>query len=379
MSDRDSDMSLIRVALVTNIPAPYRIPVYERLADKPGCALHLVYCSGSEPDRAWRLKAGQFDKTYLKQRFITFRGRFIHVNPDVWPTLRAMRPDVVITTGYNPTHLMAWAYALLHRVPHIVMTDGTLQSEADQSFMHRLIRRVVLAGSRAFVGPSNGSLALFHRYGVARARMFKSHLCANNAAYDSVQGTPKLYDLLFCGRMVAVKNPLFALDLACALSARLGRRVSLAYLGAGELEADVRQRAAALAHQVDVTFLGFAQQDELPARYAAAKLFLFPTSWDPWGVVANEACAAGLPVLVTPEAGCAGDLVTDGFNGRVIPLEMATWVDACAQLLTDAGAYARMSANARKAVEAFNFDEAAQGLWQAVCLAVGQPESGANG
>ena len=58
-------------------------------------------------------------------------------------------------------------------------------------------------------------------------------------------------------------------------------------------------------------FHGFAAQRELPDLYRSAKVFLFPTLADVWGVVANEACAAGLPVIVSPHAGVAGELVRD--------------------------------------------------------------------
>jgi len=41
-----------RVAVVTNIPAPYRLPVYDALAAEPDIDLTVIYCSGREPDRA---------------------------------------------------------------------------------------------------------------------------------------------------------------------------------------------------------------------------------------------------------------------------------------------------------------------------------------
>ena len=358
--------------MVTNIPAPYRIPVYERLAADPDCQLHLVYCSGSEPDRAWKLKGGEFAKVYLKERFWTFKGRFIHFNPDVWGALRDIQPDVVVTTGYNPTHLLAFLYARLHGVAHVVMTDGTKESESEYSWAHRLVRRVVFAGSAAFVGASQGALDLFAQYGVPAARTFKSHLCADNAAYEGVQQTPKRYDLLFSGRMVGIKNPFFVLDVARSLSARLQRRVSVAFLGSGDLQPELKARAQALAGELDVSFPGFIQQADLPGYYAAARIFLFPTSWDPWGVVANEACAAGVPVLVTPQAGVSGDLIQDGRNGWIMPMDLLAWTSRCEQLLTDADLYARMSAQARELVQAFNFDAASLGLKSAIVLAAGR-------
>lgn len=362
----------IRVAMVTNIPAPYRIPIYERLAADSDCQLHLVYCSGAEPDRAWKLKGGEFEKVYLKERFWTIKGRFIHFNPDVWGALHHIRPDVVVTTGYNPTHLLAFLYARLHGVAHVVMTDGTKASEAEYSWAHRLVRRVVFAGSAAFVGASQGALDLFAQYGVPAARTFKSHLCADNAAYEGVQQTPKRYDLLFSGRMVGIKNPFFVLDVARSLAARLQRRVSVAFLGSGDLQPELKARAQALANELDVSFPGFIQQADLPVYYAAARIFLFPTSWDPWGVVANEACAAGVPVLVTPQAGVSGDLIEDGRNGWIMPLDVSAWTTRCECLLTDPDLYARMSGQARELVQPFNFDAAAEGLKSAVVLAAGR-------
>lgn len=361
----------IKVALVTNIPAPYRVPVFERLAQHEGCELHLVYCSGSEPDRAWQVKEGAYQQHFLKERFVSVRGRFIHVNPDVGAVLRQIGADVVVTTGYNPTHLLAFWHAWRTGVPHVAMTDGTARSEAGLSMVHRLLRRMVLGASKAFVGPSEGSFALFAQYGVQRARMFKSHLCADNAAFEALTPPPvKEYDFLFSGRFVAIKNPGFAIEVARGAAQRLGRRVSLAFMGAGEMEGALRDQARSVADEVDVRFLGFAQQHELPARYTAARVFLFPTSWDPWGVVANEACAAGVPVVVTPEAGAANELVQDGINGLIRPLSLDVWVDACAGLLADPARAAAMGEAGRLAVKAYSYDAAADGLWRAVTCAV---------
>jgi glycosyltransferase involved in cell wall biosynthesis len=87
-------------------------------------------------------------------------------------------------------------------------------------------------------------------------------------------------------------------------------------------------------------------------------------------VVANEACAAGLPTLVTAEAGAAKELIRDGKNGYVLPLNVEAWVDACMRLLSDPQLYAQQSAAAIRAVRPYNFDAAADGIWQAVKAAV---------
>jgi glycosyltransferase involved in cell wall biosynthesis len=51
--------------------------------------------------------------------------------------------------------------------------------------------------------------------------------------------------------------------------------------------------------------------ESLPQLYASASGFILPSSFEPWGLVVNEAMAAGLPVAVSEECGCAPDLVND--------------------------------------------------------------------
>lgn len=359
----------MRVAMVTNIPAPYRLPVYEQLAANGALDLCVFFFSGREPDRDWSLPAGRFQQVFLQENFLRFRDRFIHFNPGLWRQLKRFRPDVIITTGFNPSHLIAFAYARVNRVRHVAMTDGTQTSEKKLSWLHRMVRRIVYRRSTAFIGASNGTHDLYRSYGIAHERIFKSNLCADNAAFASAPSVPKRYDFIFCGRFAAVKNPFFAIDVACAVSQRLGRRVSMLFVGSGELLADMEAAVQARAEWLVATFAGFATQAELPALYGAARLFLFPTQWDPWGVVVNEACAAGLPVLISPVAGSADELVVDGDNGCVLPLVLSRWTDAAVELLGNPQRYAAMSQRSLARVAEYSYQNAAQGIMDAVAPA----------
>jgi glycosyltransferase involved in cell wall biosynthesis len=356
----------IRVAMVTNIPAPYRLPIYERVVKHQDIDFCVFFCSGREPDREWDLQEAAFKQVYFKEKFITYRNRYIHCNPDAWSALKAFRPDVIVTTGFNPTFLVAYLYARLHGARHVAMTDGTAFTESGLSFVHRLVRRVVYGGSRAFIGASEGSFKLYRCYGVSDASMFQSHLCADNDAYRPVPPGVKRHDFVFSARFIEAKNPLFAMDVAAGTARRLKRRLSLLLLGSGEMEGPMREKAEAIREHVDVTFAGFVKQADLPAHYASARILLFPTAIDTWGVVANEACAAGLPVLVTPMAGVADDLVVDGDNGFVLPLDEARWTDACTRLLSDARMYERFARASVDRVARFSYDHAAQGICDAV-------------
>ncbi len=354
------------MVIVTNIPAPYRLPVYALLAQEPDLDLHVIYCSGREPDREWNLGPAQFSQTFLNDSFVRYKGRFIHFNHDVWSVLQSCKPDIVITTGFNPTHLMAYAWTRLNGARHVAMTDGTLESEQTLTTLHSSLRRHVYARTAAFIGASEGAMRLYRSYGLDSSVMFKSHLCANNALFLNAPQQAKKYDFMFCGRFEVVKSPFFALNVARAVALQLGRQVSIVFVGSGGLEAQIRSYAKTLEAYVQTVFAGFATQEALPAWYHASRIFLFPTRWDPWGVVANEACAAGVPVLVTSAAGAAGELVRDGENGFVLPLDREQWAAAAVRLLTDESLYMAMSRRAREQVSDYSYENAAHGIAQAV-------------
>jgi glycosyltransferase involved in cell wall biosynthesis len=373
MSSVESQRPRTRVAIVTNIPTPYRTPVFERVAMADDIELLVIFFSGREPDREWDIGEGSYRQVYLSERFLSVRGRFIHLNPDTWETLRSFKPDVVVTTGFNPSHLLAFAYAYWSGVQHVAMTDGTYLSEVKLSPLHRIVRRIVYKRSATFVGASDGSLELYHAYGIEPRRVFKSHLCANNEAFATEIGRPKQFDFIFCGRFVQIKNPLFALKVASEVAKRLGRRVSIVFVGSGEMEDEMRAAAQAVQHEVESFFPGFATQNELPRWYGEARIFLFPTRWEPWGVVANEACAAGIPTLVSPTAGSAQELIRHGENGYILTLDVSRWVDAAVQLLSNPELYARMSARGLELVDSYSYDNAARGIVAACRVACGRP------
>ena len=66
-----------------------------------------------------------------------------------------------------------------------------------------------------------------------------------------------------------------------------------------------------------VTVSDFVQPHALPDLYAGAGALVLPSREDLWGVVALEACTAGLPVVVSDGCGAADDLATPANGFRV--------------------------------------------------------------
>jgi glycosyltransferase involved in cell wall biosynthesis len=366
----------MRVAMVMNNPPPYRIPVFDRLAEQLD-GFKMFYCCRREPDREWNVGELRHDHVYLPGKALAYRGRYIHFNPGVWRELKRYAPNVVITSGFNPTMLIAWLYACWKRVPHVVFADGWSGSEAALSAAHHLVRRIVYRRTEAFVGASVHTMDMFARAGIPEEAIFQSHLCVDNTRFGRTHREERPYDVMFSGRIVPRKLPHFFAVVACGLAQRRGGLRALV-LGSGPEEEGMRE-SMEKESRLSVDFAGYLRQEDLPERYAAARLLLFPTEVDPWGVVANEACATGTPVVTCEAAGAAGDLVVHGDNGLVLPIDSETWIDEVDALLSDEGRWKRMSARAREAVRRFDFDAAAEGVVRASCYAMRSPRPRGGG
>lgn len=349
------------------MPHPYREKIHERVSERLHGDYHVIYCVKREPDRAWDISLGAYSKSLLRKSFFAHKGKYytkyIHVNFDVWPALNRLDPRIVITTGFNPTFIFAFVWCLVKGRKHIPYTEGWLKSEESLSAIHFLVRRLVFSLSNAFIAASPNTRELFRHYGCPEASIFLSHMCADNDYYKRFAGSEKKYDIIFSGQFIHRKMPFFFAEVVKLLKVRKpDLRVLL--LGDGPDRGaflDAVQKSG-----VEFDYAGYVSQRDLPAHYASARILLFPTREDTWGLVANEACAVGVPVVTCPNAGAANNLVIDGYNGFVLDLDAETWCEHVWKLLDDRTQWEVFSRNALKKVQEYNYDSAAEGIIQAV-------------
>jgi UDP-glucose:(heptosyl)LPS alpha-1,3-glucosyltransferase len=94
--------------------------------------------------------------------------------------------------------------------------------------------------------------------------------------------------------------------------------------------------------------------------FAAADVFVFPTVYDPFGLVITEAMASGLPVVTSRAAGAA-ELVTPGVDGFTTeePWDAAAIADRLAALRDSRGLRESVGTAARRRVEPLTWDRTA--------------------
>lgn len=355
----------MKIVIVTNIPAPYRLPIYKRLNEKYGDDFLVIYCAKRESNRLWSLDDFGFNYIFLEENFKEKKDGFnyVHNNPDVFKRLKSFNPDIVITTGFNPTHIYAWLYATLFMKRHICMTDGWKRNEEKLSIVHKMVRKIVFRTSKAFIGAGKNSLDLYRSYKIKDEHLFQSHLCIDNDRFKNNQKFDnREYDLMFSGQFIDIKSPLFFADVAHKIS-KIKKDLKVLILGDGPLKKvfiDKMNR-----YKIDYRYVGFVEQKELAKYYSSSKLFLFPTKKDAWGVVVNEAMASGTPVVTTPFAGVVDDLVIDKKNGYILDIDSDIWAKKSIEILNSPKLWKELSQNAKESVEKFNFDNATLGIVEA--------------
>lgn len=147
---------------------------------------------------------------------------------------------------------------------------------------------------------------------------------------------------------------------------------SLVFIGDGEEHEELVALAGGETVGRRVHFVPFRTQEELAVYYRFAAALVLPSLYgETWGLVVNEAMAAGLPVLVSRQCGCVATLVRDGENGYVFDPGDQQGVERT--LLQFAGLdpvrRIEMGRASKAIIAGWDMERFCRGMWDAVSFA----------
>jgi glycosyltransferase involved in cell wall biosynthesis len=358
--------------IISDIPTPWREPVFERVYRQLAGAVQVVYFKNNERRRLWAFKMGSYPKAILRAITLTIGDTERFINPGLVLFLLRRRPRValVFASIKDPSGWLAMVLCRLLGTKVALLDDSWLGRDRDVGGLKHWARYLVynLFGD-AFVGASRQTLRMFRQYNprIREEQCFLSHLVADNEYFESRlrdQHLERPFDVMFSGRIAKAKNPAFFAEVCAGIKTRRGQcRVLI--IGEGEEFLKAQMCDIFEQHGVSFEFAGFIPHAALPDYYAQSRLLLLPTSGDCWGVVINEAMAAGTPVITTEWTAAVGELVLHERNGYVLPLEVQTWASAASDLLSCHSRWECFSQCARRTVKEFNYDRAALGILEA--------------
>ncbi|MGH8443553.1 MAG: glycosyltransferase [Nevskiaceae bacterium] len=330
----------MKVLWLASHPIQYQAPLFRELARR--CDLLVAYAhrqSAAQQGNAGYGIAFDWDVNLLsgyRSVFLAPSSRQPSIerfwrcrSAEVAPLIERERPDTVVLGGWNLlVYWQALRAARRQGIPVLARTDS--RSRPADSAPRRALRTLALRRFSGYLAAGVRSSEYLRSHGVAVTRIFvcphtvdverfarsRARSAQARASLRAGLGLPAdSFIAVFVGRLIGLKRPGDLLEALAA--ARLPSRAQAVFVGSGPLAEGLARRAGELG--VNARFAGFRNQSELPDWLAAADVLVLPSAAETWGMVVNEALAAGCPAIVSSGAGCAADFAAHAPAVRVYP------------------------------------------------------------
>ena len=288
-------------------------------------------------------------------------------------------PDAILVIGWRYKGHFACMRYFKGKIPVLFRGDSTLTDEKIN--IKTVFRRIFLSfiyryiDVALYVGTNNKNYFLAHGlterqlypafHAVDNDRFSQNHIVKNDAQElrQNLGISPNDFVVLFAGKLEKKKNPLVILELAKLIK---DKEIVFLVTGNGKLEREFKNRAV---QDPRIKFLDFQNQSKMPAVYAAADLLLLPSTGpgETWGLVANEAMACALPIIISSKAGGAIDLVNE--NGIIVdPEDVGRMSKFIEEVKNDKKRHEKLKMNSLQHIQNFNFTQIVEGIERACGL-----------
>ncbi|UUX52048.1 glycosyltransferase family 4 protein [Nisaea acidiphila] len=372
------------VALLVNFVPPYRVALFRAL-EREVRRLTVLVSTEMEADRPWQAETAGLDIRRIRSFALPYRRHHpdgfsealtIHFSWDLLPRLASLGPDVVISSEFGLRSLQAGFYRWLaplfgRRTRLLVWATVSEQTERGRGGLRMGLRRLIARMADGAVTNGASGARYLESIGFVPKRIFQIHQSTDLERFDALPpaapGPDGTIRLVSVGSLIPRKGLMPFLErLAAWCRAHPERRLHWRLVGDGPERAKLE--AAELPANLEIELAGNRDYGAVPDLLTDRDLFVFPTLADEWGLVVNEAMAAGLPVFGSHLAQAAEEMIAEGENGWLFDPTDGDGTDAALTLAlgTDAPARAAMSEAARKTARLFSHENTLRRMTAAI-------------
>ncbi|MGV3588292.1 MAG: glycosyltransferase family 4 protein [Adhaeribacter sp.] len=378
----------MKVAVLFDRFGPYHIARLEAAAKY--VTVIPIEVSGETSEYQW----DKVESKVLKNRITLFAQKestsvpALQLRQTVAQELNKAKPDVVAVNGWSDrSALSALAWCLENKVPAVVMSESAAGDEQRIWWKELIKKNIVSRFSAGLVGGIRHADYL-QELGMPKPNIFIGYDVVDNdyfqreadkarsqrTFWQQQKNLPENY-FLIVSRFIQKKNLPFVIKAYHDYLKNANEQAwDLYILGDGPLKPQLLQLTKELNLQHKVHFEGFKQYDELPIYFGLARTFVHASTTEQWGLVVNEAMAAGLPVVISERCNCVPELVHTGRNGYVIdPNNQQALTQIMTSLSNGQDNPEKMGQESRKIVAALNADAFGQGIRNAAHAAQNAP------
>jgi glycosyltransferase involved in cell wall biosynthesis len=322
------------------MPSPYSVDLFAAIEADARIAPRVLYMEMGAPDTYWGQVRLPESAEVLPGGWRNIGGGRVHWNSGVIRAIRRSRPDLVVVSGYNSLtcqRAMRWLHR--RRVPWVFWGElpGMRTLGRLRGALRSVAQRPALRWPDAIAAIGVKAVAEYRRLAGPRMEVVNIPYHTDLMPFLDTprKNVPNWVRVLYCGQLIERKGLRTLLDAFLSLADEFPQS-ELVLVGEGPLRGSLAAQVPARL-QKRVIFAGFQPVEELPRFFSQADLFVLPSLHDGWGVVVNQALAAGLPIICSNAVGAAADLVSER-NGCVVPpADVAALATALRRLIADRG------------------------------------------
>jgi len=230
--------------------------------------------------------------------------------------------DLVIVNGYNHTvFILMWLFSELNSCTIGIESDTPYRSTTGIKSIIKKIYLKFIFSNKKILGLSGGTglhRDLFLNYGMPANRILFVPMMVDNSKYFKAIKKKNVNNdiplkFIFVGRLASEKN-LQLLIQSFKSVLQQGKIATLNIIGEGVCRSELEKN---IGNSNNISLLGKKFGLDLLEFYNGAQVLILPSSFEPWGLVVNEAMAAGLPVICSSAVGSAFDLIQKPNTGWV--------------------------------------------------------------
>lgn len=303
-----------RVLILAIYPAPYRLQLCQKIAERFQADIFFEYKNGDDRDNRW-FQQGEYhllDDEKGMQAYQACRKNL-------------KQYDLVVLYDYGTKEgRKLIAQCKKQKVPYIVNCDGVILPHK-KNFLKDMVKKWLLSKAAAYLASGEHAKEYFLRYGAQDEKIFIHNFSALHEgevlneplnSEEKKELRKKLALPLDKKIVIAVGRfiPLKRYDFLLREWKQIDDECCLLLIGGGS-EYEKYQSIIQENGLTNVILENFHPTHELYEYYKAADAFIHPSSYDVWGLVVNEAMANGLPVVVSDTCVAGLELIQEGKNG----------------------------------------------------------------
>lgn len=317
----------MRVLYLTNIPTPYRVDFFNELGKY--CKLTVLFERNDADNREnqWLKNENyNFQSIYLKGKKI---GVDSAISFEIIKYLNKTFFDIIIVGGYStPTGILAINYMKLRKIPFGINADGAFINHKE-NFLKKFIKKYNISAAKFWLSTGKDTTNYFKYYGGNSRQIYTYPFTSlldkdilkvpiekiNKERLKEKLGIKEKRVILAVGQFIHRKGFDVLLKATEDISKEFG-----VYIVGGTPNKELLDLKEKLNNN-SIHFIEFKSKSKLRDYYLASDVFVLPTREDIWGLVINEAMAHGLPIITTEKCIAGLELVKNGENGFIVPID----------------------------------------------------------